>query len=881
MTQPMRPNLFLHVLVISSMLVAGWAGAADHPVEWPEDQSRFWTEGGILLLGQERREELREASVASRGELLEEWLADPDPSTAENELHLAIRARVDLARLAYPSPADDRFKLLFLHGMPTSREIVDCGRTFRPIEIWRYGPAEKADEQLPLLLFQPELDPAYRLWLPTMGKGPLYHPDMRYWLEQYHELRRFLVSGRRFDYQLCKETRLVEKATGVGGLIEYRKERPRAEDLQAWLQPPRELAAWARTVDIADVDRGLAALESETTPPAADAADAVEDGAQADAPTPGEMEALIGFPRRVGQLMETQFFFRLPRSLAEVYTDAATELEEYRLAVEGEVEAFSETGTFGSFFEDFRVRIRTPASTAGEELALLVDRSYRPGQRLVARIKVTDEVANRSSLIVHSFVVPSRPAPLDLDIDEDVLRMIEDQRPVSSVRGEDSLLLIPPESDLVFGLWRADVIVTGSSIERVNFFVDGEQQFRRTRPPYTAELKLARYPEEQVVRVEGLDADGEVVATDEIVINQQRGALRVRITSPDRGGVPPGPVEASALVVVPEERRIETVEFFVNDAVQATLDKPPWKTTVEVPEGRSEQDISYLTVVATLDDGSRAEEVRFLRVPDYFDEVDVDYVELYTTVLDGTRPVLDAAQEDFTVLEDGRVQELARFELVQDRPLTVGLTLDVSGSMMESLNEARRAAVGFLERVVSPSDQTFAVAFSSSPELLMPRTSDVGAVAETLERVRADGNTALHDAVVSSLYYFSGVRGRRTLVLLSDGEDTASRLEFDEALEYARRSGVVIYTIGLNIGRMQLGVRGSLNQLAEATGGRTFFINRAEELNSVYEEIERELRSQYLLAYQPDRPATDDEFREVEVRMRGNLKARTIRGYYP
>ena len=849
------------LLVALCAVLAGRAAAVDHPVQWPEDQSRFWTEGGILLVDPERRDALRQASSEDRAEMLREWLADPVPSTAENELHRAIRARVALARTAYPSPADDRFKLLFLHGMPTSREIVDCGRTFRPIEIWRYGPADQADDQIALLLFQPELDPAYRLWLPTMGKGPLYTSDMRYWLEQYHELRRFLVSGRRFDYQLCKETRLVEKATGVGGLIEYRKDRPRDEDLKPWLDPPRELAAWARTVE--DVEPGRDPAESTS--------------AEGD----GTLEALIGFPRRVGQLMETQFFFRLPKSLAEVYTDPATELQEYRLAVEGEVESFSEQGAFGSFFEDFRVRIQTPADTAGEDLALLVDRSYRPGQRLVVRMKVTDEVSDRSTLVIHSFVVPSRPAPLDLDIEEEVLRLIDAQGTIQTVRGEDSLLLIPPETDLVFGLWRADVIVTGSGIERVNFFVDGQQQFRRTRPPYTAELKLAKYPEEQIVRVEGLDADGEIVATDEIVINQQRGALRVRITSPDRGGVAAGPVEATAMVVVPEERRVESVEFFVNDAVQATLDTPPWKTTVQVPEALGDQDISYLTVVATLDDGSRAEEVRFLRVPDYFDEVDVDYVELYTTVLDGTRPVLTAKQEDFTVLEDGRPQQLARFELVEDRPLTVGLTLDVSGSMMESLNEARRAAVGFLERVVTPSDQTFAVAFSSTPELLMPRTSDVGAVAETLERMRADGNTALHDAVVSSLYYFSGVRGRRALVLLSDGEDTASRLEFDEALEYARRSGVVIYSIGLNIGRMQLGVRGSLNQLAEATGGRSFFINRAEELNGVYDEIERELRSQYLLAYQPDRPATDEEFREVEVRMRGNLKARTIRGYYP
>ena len=320
----------------------------------------------------------------------------------------------------------------------------------------------------------------------------------------------------------------------------------------------------------------------------------------------------------------------------------------------------------------------------------------------------------------------------------------------------------------------------------------------------------------------------------------------------------------------------------MNNELQAKLEKPPWRTQIEVPEITSSQDIAFLTVVATLDDGTRSEEVRFLNVPAYLDIVDVDLVELYTTVTEGSRLVLDAKQEDFSILEDGRHQEISKFELVQDRPLTVGITIDTSGSMVESLGEARQAAVDFLENVVTPRDQTFAVAFSDRPELLMPRTSDVGAVAETLETIGASGNTSLYDAIVTSLYYFRGVRGRKVLVLLSDGEDTSSSLDFRSALEYARRSGVVVYTVGLGIGRMMLSVRNSLNKLTEQTGGRAFYISKALELNEVYAEIEKELRSQYLLAFQSDRPATDEVFREIEVKVKGGRrKARTIAGYYP
>jgi VWFA-related protein len=136
--------------------------------------------------------------------------------------------------------------------------------------------------------------------------------------------------------------------------------------------------------------------------------------------------------------------------------------------------------------------------------------------------------------------------------------------------------------------------------------------------------------------------------------------------------------------------------------------------------------------------------------------------------------------------------------------------------------------------------------------------------------------------VVSSLYYFRAFKGQRALVVLSDGDDSTSYYTFEDALEYARRAGVVIYTVGLNVGSLQLGVRNKLTALAGETGGRSFFIGQAAELDSVYREIEEELRSQYLLTYASDNPKSDGEFRTVDLTVQeGRLKARTIRGYYP
>jgi VWFA-related protein len=449
------------------------------------------------------------------------------------------------------------------------------------------------------------------------------------------------------------------------------------------------------------------------------------------------------------------------------------------------------------------------------------------------------------------------------------------------IEGYDSIVLVPPVADVVFGLWRAEALVTGSRIERVKFFLDGKQIMSRKGPPFSAELRLSEIPEEHVVRVEGYDAARQMVGADEVVLNQPRGELRVRIIEPARGTRGTGPMMVRAEVVVPEEKKVEKLEIKVNEEVRATLERPPWEAEVQIPEGPAE--LTYITVAAQLDDGLRAEDVRFVNAPEYLEEVDVNLVELYTTVTDRSGQLVQGlGVEAFEVFEDGRPQKVAKFELVENLPLSLGLAIDVSGSMFDKMGEAQRTAIEFLDNIITPRDRVFALAFADRPEILMPRTSDVGAIAERVKGLVADGATSLHDAVVTSLYYYRGIRGRRALVLLSDGEDTSSTLAFREALEYARRSGVAIYAIGLGIGKADFGVRNKLDDLANQTGGRTFYITRAEELPSVYAQIETELRSQYLVAYNSDSKKPKDEYREIELEVDGGkLKARTIRGYYP
>lgn len=827
-------------------LVLLW-GAAAHaadvdPVTWPEEQRAFLEDGPGWLLSEAQRSALEAMSEQERGAWIEDFLAtDPIPGTETNELVAGIERRRRLVNQELLTFLDARSRLLFLHGPPAERLVISCDQTFEPLEVWWYGPRESGQGYV---VYRPRADAPYRLWLPMDSKRALYQKEMEYWLEQVAEI---LGPGRgpRFDRRLCQQASVVDQVTGVDGLFGFRRNRPDNTEIASIFDPPASLEAWAR--------------EAAATPLAQQPPELAVERAE------------VFFPEEKGQRMLVRLRLRLPQDAGlEVFEE--NEQKEVRVNVEGVVEQA------GELFEDFRVRYRVPVEERPPTLVLLLDRLLRSGYSYLVRLRVDDEIGDATRHVAVGFSVPAEAQPED-ELPSDVLVAhgvdVEPER----IAGVDSLIIIPPETDVVLGLWRVQTLVSGDNIQKVVFLLDGQPQLTRTSPPFEAELRLAKYPTEHLVRAEGYDAEGGLVASDEVILNQQRGQLEVRIVEPDRSSDLSGTVRAKASVVVPEERRLDRVEFLVDDELRARLDKPPWEADIEVPPRTGRGDVSYLTVAAYLDDGTRAEDVQFLSAPEYLEQIDIDLVELYTSVEGDTDRSL--SEEDFTVYEDGREQQIQKFELVKDLPITIGISIDTSGSMIESLGEARRAAVDFLDNIITPKDQSFAVSFSNRPVLLMPRTSDVGAVAAALDGLHAVGNTALYDAVVTSLYYFRGVRGRRALILLSDGEDTASTIPFKDSLDYARRSGVAIYTVGLNIGVTAFGVRGKLNNVSKETGGRSFYVSKASELADVYEEIEEELRSQYLIAYASDAPPESREFRTVEVKVAGGLKARTISGYYP
>jgi Ca-activated chloride channel family protein len=269
-------------------------------------------------------------------------------------------------------------------------------------------------------------------------------------------------------------------------------------------------------------------------------------------------------------------------------------------------------------------------------------------------------------------------------------------------------------------------------------------------------------------------------------------------------------------------------------------------------------------------------------------------VELVSLSVTATDPqgkyVTDLSQDDFDVFEDGAKQNLTFFSKTQ-QPISLAILLDTSASMDERMGVAQDAAIGFA-RQLHKEDQAEVIDFDSQVRVLANFTNDAGNLEKAIRSTTANGSTSLYNALYIALTELKKVRAsttsdirRQAIVLLSDGDDTSSMIEFDRVLEQAKRSEVVIYAIGLRQGEIARRefkeAEFVLKQLATETGGRAYFPTDARELAKIYQGIWDELSSQYAIAYSSTNPKRDGAWRRIQVRLhRPNATARTKQGYY-
>ena len=271
----------------------------------------------------------------------------------------------------------------------------------------------------------------------------------------------------------------------------------------------------------------------------------------------------------------------------------------------------------------------------------------------------------------------------------------------------------------------------------------------------------------------------------------------------------------------------------------------------------------------------------------------IEIINLSLSVTDGRNNfVIDLAQRDFAVFEDGIRQELSLFTH-EDLPISLVLLIDTSASMEEKLKTAQDAAIRFT-KTLRTQDLAQVVQFNERAIPLQAFTSDLPALEKAIRSTEASGPTALHNALYVALKDLSRDKKaaelrRRAIVILSDGEDTASLVTDDQVLELARKSEINIYAISLRPARAQDRQRQAfsqaeylINALTRETGGRAYFPVSIGELDSVYDRIAEELRTLYSVGYVSANVRRDGKWRRIVVRVpdREGMQIRHKLGYY-
>jgi len=260
----------------------------------------------------------------------------------------------------------------------------------------------------------------------------------------------------------------------------------------------------------------------------------------------------------------------------------------------------------------------------------------------------------------------------------------------------------------------------------------------------------------------------------------------------------------------------------------------------------------------------------------------VSLVEVYATVTDSRgEPVTDLKASDFRVRQDGTPQSITTFA-AGEFPLAVAIGLDRSFSMagragikndrLAAAKSAARAFVAALRR----EDQVMVVAIGSDTDVVAPLSTDHAAALAAIDRLDAWGTTPLYDATLAALDAIQSAKGRRALVLLSDGTDRYSETNAADLVDRARRRDVLVYPIAIGLVRPPV-----FAELATATGGRSFFVKDPRELAAILATIARELRVQYLLGYVPPTPSEGSAWHAIEVDVdRPGVRVRARDGYF-
>jgi VWFA-related protein len=300
---------------------------------------------------------------------------------------------------------------------------------------------------------------------------------------------------------------------------------------------------------------------------------------------------------------------------------------------------------------------------------------------------------------------------------------------------------------------------------------------------------------------------------------------------------------------------------------------PPWECEWDAGDDVVSH---HIRVVAVLADGSRLVDSVRTEAAGFAPAVEVDVVQVAATVTDGDGQLVKGlGPGDFRIFEDEKRQEVSHFIGAEaERELVVAV--DMSGSMGPAMATCREAVKQFLA-TVRPVDHATLLAFNDSVFTVARRDAAPEARLRAVDRLRAWGSTAFHDAVLRGLELLERHRGRRALILFTDGEDMVSHATASDVQARIEVSATPVYVIAQGKGMREQGLKQVLDRIAGVSGGRAFYTDRIEQLESVFAEIGEDLASQYLLAYAPVETARDGSWRTIRVEVDGKRKEYAVR----
>jgi len=317
------------------------------------------------------------------------------------------------------------------------------------------------------------------------------------------------------------------------------------------------------------------------------------------------------------------------------------------------------------------------------------------------------------------------------------------------------------------------------------------------------------------------------------------------------------------------------VAFPLASASQDNPNRPPWAQKNKPSSAKTSQPPD---TVSASDDATQSRTT--IRVK-------VNLVNVLVSVLDeNNRPAPDLPVEAFRVTEEGNPQKVEVFEKETQQPLDVALMIDASLSAQIGMPAERAAAAHFIQQVVRPGDRLAVFGVDENVTRVADFSDRISVLQDAVRKIPAGAGTSIYDALVLGSRSLAAQKGERrhVIILVTDGGETTSHADFDAARKAAVRSETLLYTILIRTiknenGRNTAGEH-ALQTITETTGGAMFFPDSSAELGIIFDQIDRELRTQYRLAYYPNPRGPADSLRNIEINVLGDYKVRHRKNYY-